>query len=82
MQVCDNGLDLSYTQLRQRIVSLSNTYSMTTLCIDMQERGKRNVVICNCKIMSFIQFLNNSTTGVKNIYKFDRVPTLNVNLNY
>ena len=65
MQACDNGLELSYTQLRQRIVSLSNTYSMTTLCIDMLERGKRNFVICNCKIMSFIQFLNNSMTGVK-----------------
>ena len=65
MQVCDNGLELSNTLLRQRIVLLSNTFSMTTLCIDMLERGKRNFVICNCNIMSFIQFLNNSTTGVK-----------------
>ena len=57
MQVCDNGLELIYTQLRQRIVSLSNTYSMKTLYIDMKERGKRNIVICNCKIVSFIHFL-------------------------
>ena len=65
MQVCDNGLELIYTQLCQRIVSLSNTYSMKILYIDMQERGKRNIVICNCKIVSFIHFLNNSTAGVK-----------------
>ena len=65
MQVCDNGLELIYIQLRQRIVSLSNTYSMKTLYIDMKERGKRNIVIFNCIIVSFIHFLNNSTAGVK-----------------
>ena len=65
MQVCDNGLELIFTQLRQRIVSLSNTYLMKTLYIDMYERGKRNIVICNCKIVSFIHFLNDSMAGEK-----------------